>query len=191
VEQPLSNFNRNELLADVRAAFTQLETAISTVNPERCRPYVSPELYEQLVGTVRDLTHQGHRRVHGAFEILSADILDPGAAATQSPVRATVRLHATSTLVELDRHDQVVYGARDLMAWTQDLVAAREEGARRWIISELGPMSVQGPVAGPSGPPVETRSLSEQELRERANELERAAGFVRATLTFMHFQGHW
>lgn len=78
-------------------------------------------------------------------------------------------------------------GSNDFMAWTQDLVVRRDPRAGRWIISELGPMSVLGPVTGPSGPPLQSGSLTGLERRERESE-EHAAAFTADTLTFMSLQ---
>jgi hypothetical protein len=180
-------FNHSELLADAKDDFIQLESAISAGSPERCRGYLGAELYEQLVGTVRDLAHRGCRRVHGAFEILAGDVVGAEPVAGEALPQVTVRLHATSSLLELDRQDRVAQGSTDLMAWTQDLVLRRDLAAGRWTIHELGPMSVQGPVTGPSGPPLESGSPSDLEKRERQSE-EHAAAFLTATLTFMSLQ---
>ncbi len=126
--------NRNELLADVREDFIQVEAAISAADPDRCRTFVSTEFYEQLVGTVSELAAHGHRRVHGAFEI----------------------------------HDQ---------------------GAGRWIISQLGSVTIQGPVSGPSGQPLESDIQSELDRRTRDSE-EHGRAFVTATLNFLQLNYH-
>ncbi|TMC26696.1 MAG: hypothetical protein E6J32_11575 [Chloroflexi bacterium] len=186
VMESLSNTNQSELLADVREGFSQLEAAISTASPPLCKRYMTPELYQELVETVRDLAARGHRRVHGAFEIVGTEILsvdsgEPG------PPSARVRLHAISSLVELDQRHRVVQGSEELTAWSQDLAARRLETTGRWIITELESMSVQGPVAGPSGPPLPTRDLTELEKRERESK-EHGAAFVSATLNFMRLQ---
>src|SRR5205085_9162208 len=143
-------------VADIRQGFNQLEAAISTARPTLCERYMTRELYQELVETVRDLAARGHRRVHGAFEILGTEILSVGSGEPGSPA-ARVRLHAISSLVELDQRHRVVQGSEELTAWSQDLAAKRVETTGRWIITELGSMSVQGPVAGPSGPPLQTR----------------------------------
>jgi hypothetical protein len=174
-------------LADAREDFTQLESAISAANPDGCRGRIGPELYEQLVGTVRDLAHRGNRRVHGAFEILAAEVVGMESTVGESVPQVTVRLHATSSLLELDRQDRVAQGSNEPMAWTQDLVVKRHPSSGRWIISELGLMSVLGPVTGPSGPPLDTRSETELEKQERESQ-EHEAAFMTTTLTFMSLQ---
>ena len=91
-----------------------------------------------------------------------------------------------SSLVELDQQHRVVQGSRELTAWSQDLAVKRLETGR-WIITKLESMSIQGPVTGPSGPPLQTRNATELEQRERESQ-EHGAGFVIATLNFMRLQ---
>ena len=177
-----SDVNRSELLADVREGFDELEAAISTAAPERCRRWVSTTLYEQVIGLVRDLTDRGHRRVHGAFEILNVEVLSLEPATALSPARAKISLSATSSLLEVDREQRVIQGSEQPMAWTQALVASRGETTGRWIISELGAMTVQGAVTGPTGPRLESSQEAELEKLGRGSE-ERANAFTGATLS--------
>src|SRR5207237_9232646 len=64
----LPGFNRQEMLADVREAFVQLEAAVSTARPSGCRPFVGAALYEQVEGLVDELAAHGLGRVDGSFE---------------------------------------------------------------------------------------------------------------------------
>src|SRR5438105_5093221 len=92
-----TGFNRQDMLADVREAFVELEAAIATGRVSRCRSFLSDSLYEQVTACVDDLWAQGRRRAHGSFEIHHVDILDaPSATGVQ------VRIHATSSIALLD-----------------------------------------------------------------------------------------
>jgi hypothetical protein len=175
------------ILADVREDFNRLEAAVSAGRPELARGFVGQELYEELVGTVRDLAHRGLRRVHGAFEILDAHVIEQRAATALTPPEAQIRVDAISSLVVLGARDEVVEGSEDTMRWTQELTARPDGATGRWIVGALGPISIQGAVTGPSGPPLKGRELSELEKRERESE-EHARAFVQATLTFLNLQ---
>jgi hypothetical protein len=178
-----SAVNQSELMADVRNDFIQLEAAISTARPELGRPYVAPELYEELVGLVRELNAHGRRRVHGSFEIVDTQLLSMDTTPFGVP-RATLRLEATSSLAEIDRHGRLVQGSDQLQAWTQDLEATHPEAINRWLISKLGVMTISGPVSGPSGPPRQSAVADELERRLKEDE-SHSEVFVGATLTFM------
>ena len=175
-------------MADVRDDFIQLEAAISTARPELGRRYMSPELYEELVGLIRDLNAHGRRRVHGSFEILDTKLLSMDTNAFGVP-RATLRLDATSSLAEVDRQGRLVDGSDQLQAWTQELEATHSDTTERWLISKLGPMTISGPVTGPSGPPLQSAVGDELERRLKEDE-SHSEVFTSATLTFMSLQYH-
>ena len=163
----IPGLNQPEMLADVRQGFQQLEAAISTARPAGCRPFVGAALYEQVEGIVRELAAHGHRRVHGSFEIHDVDVID---AAT--PGRVMARVHASSSIVRLDRHHRIVDGSFDLKRWAQDVAATVEEPVRaqpRWIITELGELSVEGDVTGPLYQLIDParRQALDDERRER------------------------
>ena len=176
-----------DILADVREDFNRLEAAVSAGRPELASGFVGQELFEELAGTVRDLAHRGLRRVHGAFEILTAEVLERRPATALAPAEAQIRVHAISSLVVLGARDEVVEGSKDTMRWTQDVTARRDGTRGRWILGGLGAMSIEGAVTGPSGPPLKVRELTEMEKRERESE-EHARAFVQATLTFLNLQ---
>jgi hypothetical protein len=175
------------ILADVREDFNRLEAAVSGGRPELARGFVGQELYEELVGTVRDLARRRLRRVHGAFEILDAQVIERRGATALTLPQTQIRVNAISSLVLLGARDEVVEGSEDTMRWTQEVTARPEGASGRWVVSALGPMSIEGPVTGPSGPPLKIRELSELEKRERESE-EHARAFVQATLTFLNLQ---
>lgn len=166
--------NPTEILVDVREGFEQLEDAISMGDPRRCRPYVSDQLYQDVAAMVNDLLARGRRRVQGSFEIVDASIVDsePGA-----PMQ--VRIHASSSLMELDRQNKIVSGTPDLTSWTQDVTVAYLDTPRdqRWIITGLGQMSVAGTVTGPAGHPMDPAAEQELEAREEARQQEADADF--------------
>ena len=178
--------NEQELIADVRDDFIQLEAAISTARPEVARPYLAPELYEELSGLVRDLTARGRRRVHGSFEILGATLLSMDTTAFGVP-SATLRLEATSSLAEVDPQGRIVQGSDQLQAWTQEFEATRPGATNRWVISKLGLMKISGSVTGPSGPPLQS-SVSEDLERRFKEDESHSRAFTSATLTFMSLQ---
>ena len=153
-----------DLLAGVRDAFQHLEAAISTARSSRCRAFVGDELYQQVAAIVDDLSARGHRRVHGSFEIHEIDLID-----VESTSSVRVRVHATSSIARLDQQHRVVDGSTELRSWTQDLTVECRglPGEARWIISELGAMSVEGLVIGPVGEPMDPARQDELELRHR------------------------
>ena len=163
----LPGFNRQEMLADVREAFVQLEAAVSTARPSGCRPFVGAALYEQVEGLVDELATRGHRRVHGSFEIHDVDLID-----TDTPGRVLARVHASSSIARLDRQHRIVDGSVDLKLWAQDVTASVQEpvGAQpRWIITDLGELSVEGDVTGPLHEPMDParRQALDAERRKR------------------------
>lgn len=166
--------NPTEIVVDVREGFEQLEDAISMGDPRRCRPYVSDQLYQDVAAMVNDLLVHGRRRVQGSFEIIDASIIDgePGA-----PVQ--VRIHASSSIMELDRKNKIVSGTPDLMSWTQDVTAAYLDAPtdQRWIITALGEMSVPGIVTGPAGHRMDPAAEQELDAREESRQQEADADF--------------
>jgi hypothetical protein len=181
-----------EILADVREAFEQFEDAISTADPARCRPYVSDQLYQDVVAMISDLSARGRRRVHGSFEIVDATLVDHDAG---EPVQ--VRIHATSSIMELDQKNAIVSGSPDLMSWQQDLTVAYYDAPaadHHWIITALGQMSVEGGVSGPAGQPMDAATVQELDARQAAREQEADeafAGVHRAHVSLMsYFQYH-
>ena len=175
-----------DILADVRDDFNHLEHAVSTGRPEIARRFVGPELYEELVGRVRDLSRRNCRRVHGAFEILTAEIDSAPAGVTATAEGVAITVHAISSLAIVDTRDHLVEGSDDLMRWTQDLTAKPNEGGR-WLITSLGQLSVEGRVLGPAGPPLKTRELTEFEKRQRECE-EHGRALVRVGMSLLALQ---
>lgn len=177
-----------EILADVREAFEQFEDAISTADPARCRPYVSDQLYQDVAAMITDLSARGRRRVHGSFEIVDATLVDHDA---DDPIH--VRIHATSSIMELDRQNRIASGTPDLMSWQQDVTAGYHDAPaadHHWIITALGEMSVQGGVSGPAGQPMDAATVQQMEARQREREQETDesfAGLHRAHVSLMSF----
>ncbi len=170
-----------ELLADVREGFAQLESAISTADPQRCRPFVSDQLYQEIAAMVHDLSARGHRRIHGSFEILDAARLGG-----ELP-NIRVRIHAVSSIMEVDSAGDVVVGSGQLMSWSQDLTAAQRPalvGQPQWIIGELDQMSIEGVVTGPASPPMDPARAEflETEGRRREREVDYHIAMFRANV---------
>ena len=167
-----AGFIRPEMLADVREAFVQLEAAVSTAQPGRTRPFLGDALYEQVAGCVNELAAKGHRRVHGSFEIHRIDILE-----AVPPAQVQARVHATSSIARLDRLDRIVDGSSELKAWSQDVTVNLRENAParpRWIITNLGDLTVEGDVTGPIHEPMHPsrRQALDDERRRREQESE-------------------
>jgi hypothetical protein len=170
VRYGIHGFNQPEILADVREAFQQLEAAISAARPSGCRPFVGAALYEQVEGLVDELAAHGHRRVHGSFEIHDVNLID-----VETQGRVLARVHASSSIAQLDRHNRIVDGSFDLKRWAQDVTAKVEEpmGAQpHWMITELGELSVEGDVTGPLHQPMDParRQALDDERRKRERE---------------------
>ena len=182
-----------EIVADVRDGFEQFEDAISMADPQRCRPYVSDQLYQGVVAMINDLAANGRRRVHGSFEIVDAAIVDgePG-----TPTQ--VRIHASSSIMELDRQNRIVSGTTDLMSWQQDVTVAYLDAPsadHRWIITGLGQMSVAGNIVGPAGHAMDPATEAELDARQQQREEEAAddaySGLHRGHVNLMSFfAGH-
>lgn len=163
----MPGFNKPEMLADVREAFQHLEAAVSTARPSGCRPFVGAALYEQVEGLVDELAAHGHRRVHGSFEIHGVDVIE-----ADTPGRVLARVHASSSIARLDRQHRIVDGSFELKRWAQEVMANVEEpvGAQaRWIITELGELSVESDVTGPLHEPMDRarREALDAERRKR------------------------
>ena len=150
--QDATGFNREEMLADVREAFVELEAAIATGRVSRCRSFVSDSLYGQVTACVDDLWAQGRRRAHGSFEIHHLEVLD-----SRPATGVRVRLQATSSIALLDRQGRIVDGSFALKMWAQDVTVSRFEASPqrpRWIITQLGDLAVEGDVRGPVNEPM-------------------------------------
>ena len=181
----------NEILADVRQAFVRLESALSLADPVRCRPFVGDRLYAEIVATIADLAARGRRRVHGSFEILDATLLD------SEPVDpARVGIRAISSIQEIDRVGNVMLGGPDLISWRQEVTATRRDAGSadpRWIIAELGEMSVEGIVNGPAGQPMDPERVRALEVQRLEHERELDERFARlrhvSVLTYLTLQG--
>jgi hypothetical protein len=159
--------NLPDVFADVREAFSRLEAAISLPDPVRCRGYVSDSFYESLDSEVRRLADNGRRRIHADFEVLDVMLEQAGDAGS-----LTVRVRATSTLDEFDAGSPPV-GDRALFRWSQDVVVVRDQLGKapgRWLIAELGAMTIERQVSGPIRP-LDQSTLNELDAREA----ERAA----------------
>lgn len=156
-----------DVFADVREAFSRLEAAISLLDPARCRGYVSESFYESLDSEVRLLADHGRRRIHADFEVLDVMLEQSGRTGS-----LTVRVRAVSTLDEFDAGSPPT-GDRPQFMWLQDILVVREEArkaAGRWLIAELGAMTIEHQVSGP------VRALDQPTLAELdAREAERAA----------------
>jgi hypothetical protein len=166
-----------ELLADTRDAFQHLEDAISSSDPARCRTYVSDQLYHEVVSKVADLSAHGRWRVHGSFEIL-----DAAAVSGESSAEMRVRIHAISSIMEVDDRARIVAGSADLMSWRQDVTAEHSEaavGQPQWILGELGEMAVERVITGPAQEPMDPELVRSLELRRLAREQEAAERFAR------------
>ena len=167
-----SNFGSHEMLADVREAFVQLEAAVSTAQVQRCRPYVGDALYEQVAGCVDELAKRGQRRVHGSFEIYRIEI-----PAAVSPHLVSARVHATSSIALLDRDQRILEGSFELKLWAQDVTVSlgkTRHGEPRWILTQLGELSVEGDVRGPVHEPMDQsrRQAADEERSRREQESE-------------------
>jgi hypothetical protein len=159
--------NLPDVFADVREAFSRLEAAISLADPARCRGYVTDSFYESLDSEVRRLADHGRRRIHADFEVLDVMLEKAG-----GPGSVTVRVRATSTLDEFDAASPPT-GDRHLFIWSQDVVVVREQSVKaagRWLIAELGAMTIERQVSGPIRP-LDPSTLNELAVRES----ERAA----------------
>src|ERR1700680_4816713 len=158
--------NLPDVFADVREAFSRLEAAISLPDPARCRGYVTDSFYESLDSEVRWLADHGRRRIHADFEVLDVMLEQAGEAGS-----LTVRVRAVSSLDEFDAGSPPT-GDRQLFIWLQDVVVVREESGKaagRWLIAELGAMTIGHQVSGP------IRALDQPTLDElAAREAERA-----------------
>ncbi len=159
--------NLLDVFADVREAFSRLEAAISLPDPARCRGYVTDSFYASLDSEVRLLADHGRRRIHADFEVLDVMLEEAGGTGW-----LTVRVRAVSTLDEFDAGSPPT-GERRLFIWLQDVVVVREEAGKaagRWLIAELGEMTIERQVSGP------IRALDQSTLDELdAREAERAA----------------
>lgn len=159
--------NLPDVFADVREAFSRLEAAISLPDPARCRGYVTDSFYESLDSEVRWLADHHRRRIHADFEVLDVMLEQAGEAGS-----LTVRVRAVSTLDEFDAGSPPT-GDRPQLMWLQDVVVVREvsgKAAGRWLIAELGAMTIGHQVSGP------VRTLDKSTLDELdAREAERSA----------------
>ena len=71
---PSSKTDRQEMLADVREAFVQLEAAVSTARPSGCRPFVGADLHwvKSNVRMPRPALHAGFQSALAIVRRMSA-----------------------------------------------------------------------------------------------------------------------